>query len=187
MQLKKLALGLGALVLVALGVNPDQAQKLVRLLDSGTQTQVQATGPALTSSVVSGSKWSDTAPAINLHHVFDGEINRSGKPTGYHARPGGSDPAGARVVSVRDGPNRHGVYTATIAVRDGDRWKEKFSSFFPDDLSRQEVVSIILHAFENSENPRAQPWRGPSGLGFDVQGYTLRDGDINTAFPVYQR
>ncbi|MEM7379222.1 MAG: EndoU domain-containing protein [Pseudomonadota bacterium] len=187
MQLKKLALGLAALVLVALGVNPDQAQKLVALFDSGAQTQGQVTAPAVASSAVSGSKWSDTSPAINLHHVFDGEINRSGKPTGYHARPGGSDPGSARVMSVRDGPNRHGVYTATIAVRDGTQWKEKFSSFFPDELSRQEVVSVILHAFEHSENPRAQPWRGPSGRGFDVQGYTLRDGDINTAFPVYQQ
>ena len=35
--------------------------------------------------------WSRTVPEINLTHIFFGEINRSGKPVGYHSRPGGSE------------------------------------------------------------------------------------------------
>jgi len=135
----------------------------------------------------SGQKWSDTSPNINLHHVFDGEINRRGKPTGFHSRPNGQDPANARVVSVRDQPNRFGVYTANIEVRDGGQWKGKFSSFFPDELSRDEVIDVILNAYNNSDNKRAQPWEGPSGQGYRVQGYTSNQGGINTAFPIYTR
>ena len=133
---------------------------------------------------VAGAKWSNTTPAINLHHIFQGEINRKGDPVGFHSRPGGKDPATARLVRVRDQPNRSGVYTAMIEVRDGSQWKEKFSSFFPDNMSEDEVTAAILNAYKNSN--KKQPWRGPSGLGFDIQGYTLSKGDINTAFPVYQ-
>ena len=132
-------------------------------------------------------RWSTTDPNVNLHHVFEGEINRSSKPVGFHSRPDGEDPPGARVVRVRDGPNRAGVYTADIEiwdVQDG-RWESKFSSFFPDSLSRDEVLEAILNAYRESPNPRAQPFDGPSGLGFRVQGYTSGRGGINTAFPVY--
>jgi len=131
--------------------------------------------------------WSSSNPEINLWHVFHGEINRKGKPTGWHSRPGGQDPANARIVSIKDRPNRAGVYTATIEVRDGGQWKSKFSSFFPDNLSQQEVIDVIVHAYSNSKNPNKQPWSGPSGLGFQVQGYTSSRGGINTAFPVYNR
>ena len=134
-----------------------------------------------------GPRWSSTSPNVNLHHVFDGEVNRSSEPVGFHARPGGEDPPGARVARVRDGPNGLGVYTAEVEVWDvGDgRWESKFSSFFPDALSRDEVIEAILHAYRESPNPRAQPFDGPSGLGFRVQGYTSGRGGINTAFPVY--
>jgi len=88
-------------------------------------------------------------------------------------------------VSIKDKPNRAGVYTANIEVRDGDRWKSKFSSFFPDNLSQQDVIEAILHAYGNSD--KQQKWEGPSGLGFNIQGYKTSQGGINTAFPVYRR
>jgi len=203
-----------ALILLALGVNLDRfGIDLETLSGQGeaqghTQTQTQTTQrnssntqgdsrsgkgflktpskqrPATTAKL---PHWSDTDPEINLWHVFEGEINRKGKPTGFHARPGGQDPANARVVSIKDKPNKAGVYTANIEVRDGRQWKSKFSSFFPDSLSQQQVIDIIVHAYSNSKDPRRQPWSGPSGMGFQVQGYTSSRGGINTAFPVYNR
>lgn len=137
--------------------------------------------------VHSDRQWSSTQPNINLWHIFHGEINRSGKPTGYHSRPGGIDADNARVVAIRDTPNRAGVYTATIEIRDGGQWKQKFSSFFPDTMSGTAVVDAILHAYENREKGRDQPWQGPSGHGFQIQGYSSSRGGINTAFPVYVR
>ncbi|MFK7859446.1 MAG: EndoU domain-containing protein [Granulosicoccus sp.] len=182
-----------ALVLVALGVNLDQFGIDLKGLSQGAGSSISSSGNN-SSSGNSGShsepgysQWSDTNPNINLWHVFEGEINRSGKPVGFHSRPGGNDPANARVVSIRDKPNRSGVYTATIEIRDGNQWKSKFSSFFPDSLSRDEVVDAVLNAYQKSSDKNAQPFEGPSGLGFTIQGYTSGRGGINTAFPVFVR
>jgi len=191
-------ISIAAVVLLALGVNLDQfGIDLNSLTNLPSQSQPQAgsqQGSANTNaqvvaanSVSSDKHWSDTSPEINLLHVFAGEINRKGKPTGYHSRPNGVDPASARIVRIKDKPNRAGVYTATIEVRDGGKWKEKFSSFFPDSMSREQVVAAILHAYNNSSNPNKQPWSGPSDLGFQIQGYTTNRGGINTAFPIYRK
>lgn len=151
------------------------------------QNQSNNSGSNAKRSHPSTKQWSSTSPEINLWHVFEGEINRKGKPTGYHSRPGGIDAANARIVSIKDRPNRAGVYTANIEVRDGNQWKQKFSSFFPDNMSQNEVIDVIVNAYNNSKNKNKQPWQGPSGLGFNVQGYTTSRGGINTAFPVFVR
>lgn len=204
-----------AVILVALGVNLDQFGIDLNALSRGTTSsstsstgndsaQASAAASAAAGTATSGStsavsagnqadtqgdpdypKWSTTKPNINQWHIFEGEINRSGKPVGFHSRPGGRDPAGARLKSVRDKPNRAGVYTASIEIRDGQQWKQKFSSFFPDSLSREEVLQAILNAYANSDDPQAQPFEGPSGLGFTIQGYTSSRGGINTAFPIF--
>ncbi len=201
MQKYKKLVPIVAVILIAFGVNLEKfGIDLAALSGQGgsqSQSQTQSADPAPSSSGSAKSQapasraklphWSDSKPEINLWHVFEGEINRKGKPTGFHSRPGGHDPANARVVSIKDRPNRVGVYTANIEVRDGGQWKSKFSSFFPDKLSQQDVVDLIVHAYKNSKNPQKQPWSGPSGLGFEVQGYTSSRGGINTAFPVYRR
>ena len=192
---------IAAIILIALGVNLEKFGIDLHQLAGSGQPQQSASTNTTTSTNQSGNStseqqsgqsaagpgphWSDTNPQINLWHVFEGEINRKGKPVGFHSRPGGNDPDNARLVSVKSKPNRAGVYTASIEIRDGSQWKEKFSSFFPDTLSRQQVIDIILHAYKNSKNPKKQPWTGPSGAGYSVQGYTSSRGGINTAFPVF--
>ncbi|HEX5720578.1 MAG TPA: EndoU domain-containing protein [Thermoanaerobaculia bacterium] len=134
------------------------------------------------------SEWSDTDPAINLAHIFEGEINRRGKPTGFHSRPGGTDPVGARVARRVSGPNALGVYIAEVEVRNGSgRWLRKTSTFYPDSLSLDEVVAAILHAWEERRDLGGDKFQGPSGKGFTIEGYTLDDGGINTAYPLYKR
>ena len=131
-------------------------------------------------------EWSATAPPVNQTHIFEGQINRRGKPVGFHARPGGRNPAGARVVRLLDGPNRSGVYTAEVEIRSGDRWLEKTSTFYPDAMSREEVLQAILHAFRGRAGSGGEKFRGPSGRGFTIEGY-FQDGRINTAYPIFQR
>ena len=133
-------------------------------------------------------EWSDTDPAINLEHVFEGQINRRGKPIGFHSRPGGADPDGARVARVVEKPNGLGVYIAEVEIRNGSgRWLRKTSTFFPDDMSRDEVVAAILNAWEERRDLGDDKFQGPSGKGFTIEGYTLDDGGINTAHPIYKR
>lgn len=134
------------------------------------------------------SQWSRTTPEINLSHLFNGEINARGKPVGFHSRPGGKDPQGARVSKQLAGPNRYGVYTARVAIQDSNnrQWKEKFSTFFPDSMDRQQVIDTVLHAWRHRTPGKHQPWQGPSGQGFAIQGYLNQRGNINTAFPLFR-
>jgi hypothetical protein len=133
-------------------------------------------------------EWSDTDPAVNLEHVFEGQINRRGKPIGFHSRPGGSNPGGARLVRRVSGPNPAGVYIAEVEIRNGSgRWLRKTSTFYPDRLSRDEVVAAILHAWNGRRNLGDGKFQGDSGKGFTIEGYTLDDGGINTAYPLYKR
>ena len=134
-------------------------------------------------------RWSKTTPEINLVHIFAGEINRRGRPTGFHSRPGGKDPATARVLAIKAQPNQSGVYTARVEIFDKreKRWKEKFSTMFPDSMSRQQVIDTILYAWKHRKKGKKPRWEGPSGKGFLIQGYTNRRGNINTAYPLYKR
>ncbi len=133
--------------------------------------------------------WTETKPAINLTHIFKGEINRRGKPTGLHAKFNGKLAEGAKVLKIKGQPNRAGVYTAEVAVQDPHtgKWKSKFSSMFPDKLKAAEILESILHAYKNRNPGKDEPWRGPSGHGFPVEGYLSRKGGINTAYPIYIR
>lgn len=133
-------------------------------------------------------RWTRTDPPVNQAHIFEGEINRRGKPVGFHARPGGRDPRGARVVRVVDRPNRRGVYTAEVEIVNGEgRWLRKNSTFFPDSMDRAAVLAAILHAYEERAPGGSLKFRGPSGRGFTIEGYLLDDGRINTAWPVFTR
>ena len=65
---------------------------------------------ALSSAGFADDKvFSHTNPKINLTHIFEGEINKSGKPVGFHARHLSKDPENkgsklAGVIAVIDGP-----------------------------------------------------------------------------------
>ena len=141
------------------------------------------------SAFAEKSVWTETQPAINLTHIFKGEINRRGKPTGLHAKFNGQLAKGAKILKVKGRPNQAGVYTAEVAVQDAGsgQWKSKFSSIFPDKLQAKDVLQAILHAYKHRHSGSDAPWRGPSGLGFPIEGYLSRRGGINTAYPIYIR
>ncbi|HEY2294639.1 MAG TPA: EndoU domain-containing protein [Thermoanaerobaculia bacterium] len=128
-------------------------------------------------------EWSHTSPPVNVTHIFEGEINKRGKPTGFHSRPGGKDPANARVVRVVDRPNRAGVYTAEVEIRSGSQWLSKRSTLYPDRLDREAVIMAVLNAFQKRSGS-GEKFRGPSGQGFTIEGY-FQNGRINTAYPIY--
>jgi len=130
-------------------------------------------------------EWSRTSPPVNGTHIFEGEINKRGKPTGFHSRPGGRDPESARVARITDRPNRAGVYTAEVEIRSGAQWLSKRSTFYPDRLDREAVITAVLNAFQHRSG-NGERFRGPSGQGFTIEGY-FQNGRINTAYPIYTR
>jgi hypothetical protein len=141
-------------------------------------------GPSPEKAIIYRTRvWSDTQPAINLTHVFAGEINRRGKAVGFHSRPGGVDPQGSGIARIVDRPNRLGVYTAVVWI--GRRGRTKFSTFYPDRLTRAQVIGTILDAYRRGQR-RGARFRGPSGHGFTVEGY-FQNGRIHTAYPIFSR
>jgi Bacterial EndoU nuclease len=133
--------------------------------------------------------WSKTNPAISLAHIFDGQINRKGKPTGFHHRYLGQNSKTARVKKILSPINKFGIYTAIVEIfsRKDKIWKEKFSSLFPDRLTRSQMVQEIAKVYRNRQFTKGQKWRGKSSYGFEIEGYTLKDGRIITAYPIYRK
>ena len=133
--------------------------------------------------------WTQTSPAVNATHIFIGEINRRGKPTGFHAKTNGQIPKDAKILAIKSRPNQAGVYTAQVGIYDKrtQQWKEKFSTIYPDAMQPAEIIKAVLHAYNNRNQGNKQPWRGPSGHGFPIEGYVLNDGRINTTYPIYIR
>lgn len=132
-------------------------------------------------------KWANTEPPINLVHIESGEINRRGEAVGYHHRPNGLDPPGARVLRITQPPDGNGIYRARVALRDPATcaWVQKkgASTFFPDVMSANEVVEAILTAFYRGQAGSAGQFVGPSGAGFAIEGW-YQNGRINAAYPL---
>ncbi|WP_339717689.1 EndoU domain-containing protein [uncultured Sneathiella sp.] len=128
-----------------------------------------------------------TAASLDIPHIFEGEINRRGKPVGFHVAPRSGRDGHSHIKERLSGPNRAGVYTATVEIYDPaeKRWKEKFSSFFPDKLTKEEIIDSILLAVSTNELPDGARWRGRSGHDFLIEGYRSPNGNINTAYPLY--
>lgn len=187
--MKRAALGLAALAVaggIYLALPEDEVREPpAEVTAAESPAPPAAAAPTPQAEETSLEPWSDTEPAINQAHIFEGDMNRRNKPVGFHSRPGGNDPEGARMVGIVEGPNRTGVYIADVEIRDKNgRWKKKRSTFYPDRLGREQVVAAVLHAWKAREKLPQGKFRGPSGEGFTIEGFTL-DDRINTAYPIY--
>ena len=60
--------------------------------------------------------WTHTKPQLNATHIYIGEINGYGKPSGFHARFNGQVPENIRILGITSQPNKAGVYMAQIAI-----------------------------------------------------------------------
>src|ERR1700738_2937071 len=121
--------------------------------------------PAVAPSLA--GKWTSTEPPVNLAHIDYGEINRHGEAVGYHHRPNGVDPPGARVRQMVQPPDESGVYRARVKLRDPATggWIDKKapSAFFPDALSDNEVIDAVLAAFQGGRRLGDGQFVGGSG------------------------
>lgn len=132
-------------------------------------------------------KWTATQPPINLVHIDFGEINRRGEAVGFHHRPNGVDPTGAKVLEIVQMPDANGVYRARVSLRNPatGAWvrKKAPSTFYPNAMSDAEVVTAVLAAFRAAPVGRDGHFVGASGRGFMIEGW-YQSGRINSAYPL---
>jgi hypothetical protein len=148
-------------------------------------------------------RWSATVPPVNQIHIFCGEWNaNTRRPSGFHSRPGGLNPATVTNFGITQAPNAQGIYGGTWTYAGAPAHNPKFSTMFPDSCSQAQVLESILHALMNpTACPPGSPnwWRcGSSGPGGGNQhcsgtndavftialGVDQANGNVNTAFPL---
>ena len=146
----------------------------------------------------SNFEWSPTKPPVNVRHVFCGEFNSSGKPTGVHSTAIVNTSA---IVLGVDKPVDlgNGIFNATVHFSNNGIKSQKISTFFPLTCGEAQITKSIAYAANNQTGP-AVPWGvlGPSApqandnaycLGSNGQPITIRMGlinnntQVNTAFP----
>ncbi len=175
---------------VAGGAASDSATAPAGSVRSSSVKQGSSSAPAEATAAetvaVGADGFTPTNPPIKFGHVTDGEINKKGRAVGFHYRPNGEEPAGARMVQQIDPPNAAGVYTGQVQVLNPatGQWVDKapLTTFFPDKLSEQQVQDAILHAYQNGTVTPSGSIRGDSGLGFPIELW-YRDGKIMSAYP----
>lgn len=141
--------------------------------------------------------WSNSNPPVNVRHVFCGDFNKQGKPTGLHSTA--IVTTSAIILGINNPVNLgNGIYNATVSFTNSGRQSQKLSTFFPNACSEAQITTSIVYAANNQTGP-ANPWGvlGPSApqksdktycLGSNGQPITIRMGlinttNVNTAFP----
>ncbi len=140
-------------------------------------------------------KWSKTRPAVNLRHIFCGEIDYRGRAKGFHSAQLLATAAEVKDI-YRKKKLRGGIYNARVMFVNG---KTKFSTFFPEQCTVAMIVRSVAYAARNKTKNHPQ-WGilGPSAPKKKAQGYCLNNRGkpflirmglsrnhrrINTAFP----
>lgn len=121
-----------------------------------------------------------------IEHIFEGEINAKGKAVGYHYE-GMDSSRGSIVEGTETEPNDKGIYEAMVEV-DGVEKKSNGgkSSFFPKDMTPQEVVDSINQAYNSRQHDVGNTYYGFDDNGIEIGMYINEDTDkIKSAFPVY--
>ncbi|MDO5438834.1 MAG: EndoU domain-containing protein, partial [Erysipelotrichaceae bacterium] len=118
-----------------------------------------------------------------VEHIFLGSVNSKGNGSGYHYDMIVDSPG--EIVGNRSEPDSFGVYTAQVEVRGHAKSGNKgYSSFFPDDMSPQEVVDAINEAYENSSKKNGTI-HGLTKDGMEIEMYVEKK-KIVTAYPIME-
>lgn len=119
-----------------------------------------------------------------LEHIFIGEINKRGDAVGFHYEdfPGTK---GEVILGTESSPDRHGVYEAEVMVDGVEKQSNRGqSTFFPEDMTAQEVVDAINDAYVNRTFLQGNTYEGLSETGIVIHMYLDQNEKIISAFPV---
>ena len=115
-----------------------------------------------------------------VEHIFEGS-----ETGGYHYE--GIEGSRGKVISgTESAPNEYGVYEAQVEI-DGviKRGNSGKSTFFPRDMSPQEVVDAINEAYSTRSFVAGNRFIGSTTTGMQIQMYLDGTGNIVSAFPLY--
>ncbi|WP_208018046.1 WXG100 family type VII secretion target [Bacillus arachidis] len=116
-----------------------------------------------------------------LKHIFQGEVTKKGKAVGFHYE--GAEGSKGKIVGRIEGPDDFGVYKANVEI-DG-KPKNAKSTFFPKDMTQQQIVDLINEAYANKEISRNNIYRGVASNGMRIE-MQIKKGKIISAYPVYE-
>lgn len=121
-----------------------------------------------------------------VEHIFNGEVNRRGQAVGYHYE-GIEESPGNVIEGTKNEPDENGVYIASVEV-DGiaKSGNGGMSTFYPDNMSPQEVIDAINEAYNNRVNTRGNTYVGESENGLGITMYLDANDKIISSFPIYE-
>ncbi len=115
-----------------------------------------------------------------IEHIFKGSNGGGYHYEGIKDTPGKADP------DSRSKPDDSGVYTAKVTINGSNKkGNGGYSSFFPIELSPQEVIDAITEAYNNREHVSGNTYEGVSDSGIVIDMYLTDDDKIISAFPIY--
>ena len=120
-----------------------------------------------------------------INHIFEGEVNKRGKAVGYHYE-NIRNSAGQVIKGSREKPNKSGAYTGKVKVNDIPKTANKGrSTFFPKNMSPQQVIDAINEAYANREFVQGtkNTYKGTSRSGMEIMMFIDKNGKIISAFP----
>ncbi len=121
-----------------------------------------------------------------IEHIFIGTINKKGNATGYHY-DAIEDSAGEIIEGTKSMPDSNGVYEGKVKVNGIAKSGNKgYSTFYPEDMSPQEVVDAINEAYEAREVLNENLYAGITDDGIEIDMALTDDDKIITAYPVME-
>lgn len=121
-----------------------------------------------------------------INHIFNGEINRRGQATGYHYE-GIENSSGKIIDGTKNEKDNNGVYEAKVEVNGISKaGNGGMSSFYPENLTPQEVIDAINQAYDSRVNLRGNAYVWESDGGLEIEMYLDADNKIISAFPIYK-
>lgn len=122
-----------------------------------------------------------------VEHIFIGEINKRGIAVGFHHEGELANGISHVIEGTRKEEDGQGVYEANVSIHGISKFQ--ISSFFPTDISPQDVLKIIQNAYNNKKKIKSLLYEATLDNGIIIHFYQNDDsslGKISTAFPKYQ-
>lgn len=135
-------------------------------------------------TVIKSLKHTENFTKSAINHIFIGDV-KNGAASGCHYAKI-DNPDREILPDTKEFIGKQGVYRAKVKLQGNMKKGNKgYSTFFPDDMTPQEVVDAINEAFDSkvfvpgSKNS----YVGNSSKGLEIEMYIGKEGKIISAFP----